>query len=184
MLGKGAKTETARLSTKDGLGPVTVVRVQASKLLEAGADMSVEGLQSTSVETGRHHPNGVDHLAETRAATKQLECHLRIRDLAQCVEDPKRLGDTSLRVSIAELRRPHRTTEEFEVTVPYDFEVGRESVDLDGGTRTSGEDQFTFVLAHSLPGIVDDAGAEGKTNISAAGLERVERSFNSPSLAS
>ena len=87
MLRKRPQTEAGRLGGQRSLGPLLVVRVQASKLLEASADMSVEGFKGASMEAGGHNPDREDHLAEGSAAAEQLKGDLGIRNLAEGGED-------------------------------------------------------------------------------------------------
>ena len=113
------------------MGPLLVVGVQASKLLEASADMSVEGLKGASVEAGGHNPDREDHLAEGSAAAEQLEGDLRVRNLAEGGEDAERFVDPVVGVLFTKLRRAYRSPKQLEVPVPNDFEVRRESGNID-----------------------------------------------------
>ena len=138
MSGKGPETETTRVGGQGALSPVIFVSVQAHELLEASAHLSVEGLQGASVVTGRHCPDGVDHLAKAGTATKQLQGNLWVWDLAEGSEDPERLVNPSMCVLLAEVRSSDRPSQQFEVTVPDDFEVGWELGNIDSGRRTAG----------------------------------------------
>ena len=113
------------------MGPLRIVRVRASKLLEASADVSVEGFKGASMEAGRHNPDREDHLAEGGAAAEQLEGDLRVRNLAEGGEDAERFVDPVAGVLFTELRRAHRSPKQLEVTIPNDFEVRRESGNID-----------------------------------------------------
>jgi len=168
VLSERAKAEPTGVRAESGLGPLFVIWVQASELFETGPDFSIEGLEGVSMEAGGHNPHGVDHLAKAGAATKKLQGNLGVGHLTQSGEDPQSLGNTSLRVIVAEPRASHRSAEQLEVTVPDNLEIRRELGSIDSGGRARSEDNLAFVLA------VSQAGAELQPYVSAAGLDSVD----------
>ena len=88
------------------MGPLFVIWVQASELFEAGPYCSIEGLEGVSMEAGGHNPHGVDHFAKAGTAAEKFRGDLGVGHLTKSREDPKGLGNTSLRVSVAELGAP------------------------------------------------------------------------------
>ena len=179
MFSKRLETKTARISGETGLGPLLRVRVEASKLLEASADLVVEGFQGVGVVTGGHHPDGVNHFAEAGAATKQLEGHLRIRNFTQRLQNARRFVDAGLRVLVAEVWGPDRSAKQFEITVPNDLEVGGEAVTINCRGRPTSMNQLSLILAYAFFCIVGQPHAKLETNVLASCFEFVERRSDS-----
>ena len=97
VLRKGSETKASALSAESSLSPLVLVRVQASALLETSLDLLIEVGNSISVEAGRHSPYGEDHFAERRTLAKELQCNLRVWELAQSLQDTSCLVKNSLR---------------------------------------------------------------------------------------
>ena len=154
VLSERAETESTGVRAEVGLGPLFVIWVQASELFETGPDFSIEGLEGVSMEAGGHNPHGVDHFAKAGTAAEKLQGDLGVGHLTKSREDPKGLGNTSLRVSVAELRASHRPAEQLEVTVPDDFEVRGEVGNINCRRRTTGKDEFAFVLANDVARLI------------------------------
>ena len=106
------------------------------------------------MEAGGHNPHGVDHFAKAGTAAEKLQGDLWVGHLTKSREDPKGLGNTSLRVSVAELSASHRPAKQLEVTVPDDLEVGGEVGNINCRRRTTGEDEFAFVLADGVARLI------------------------------
>ena len=94
------------------MGPLFVVWVQTRECFEASTDFSVKGLKGVGMEAGGHNPSGVDHFAKASAATKKLQGDLGVRHLTEGLQHPKSLGNTSLRVLVAELGAPNWSAEQ------------------------------------------------------------------------
>ena len=129
MFGKGAQTKTSRVSGQSSLRPLFIIRDEASKLLEASSDISVEGFEGFGMEASRNNPHGVNHLAEASAAPEESEGNLRVRELSQGSQDLTCLGDSRLRVAVAEVRIPDWASKQLEIPIGYDFEIGGEPVE-------------------------------------------------------
>jgi len=169
VLRKRPQAKTTAAGTKRGLEPLLVVRVGARKLLETRPDVSVEGLQGSSMEAGRHGPDREDHFAERRAVAEQLQSHLWVRQFPQSFQNPSGLADSRLRVLVAELTAPNGPAEQLEVAVTDDLKVSREAADVNRGGSPAKKDKFAPVLGGS------SAGAELQPYVAAPPPERAER---------
>ena len=85
--------------------------------------MLVEAGDGGRVEARRDSSDGENHFAEGGAVAQQLKSDLRVRKLAQGLQDVAGFADTFLSVCVAELRGTHRAAEKLEVAISNNLEV-------------------------------------------------------------
>ena len=158
VLGKAAEAQPGRVGAEGGLRPLFVVGQKARELFEATADRSVERTQSFFVVAGRDHSGREDHFAEASTVSQKPESDLRVRKLAQSLQETASLGDPFLRVLVAESRVPDGPPQKLEISVPNNFEIVRKGGDVDSGVNPSSKDKLAFVL------VLRRAGAEGEAD--------------------
>ena len=129
MFEEGVQTKTSRVSGKSSLHPLFIIRDGASKLLEASSDVSIEGFEGFGMEASRNNPHGINHLAEASTAPEESEGNLWVRELSQGSQDLTCLGDSRLRVAVAEVRIPDWASKQLEIPIGYDFEIAGELVE-------------------------------------------------------